>query len=253
MADETVAMAVTDKDQFIVDMARELGTDSKMLWNVVRESCFKLDKDGKGASDSEVMVYLMTCGKLSLNPLMREAYGFLSRGALQVGVGIDGWLKIANRHPQFDGIELEEIEDENGQLVACRATVWRKDRKAPTILTEWLKECQRSTDPWKQRPRRMLRHKATIQSLRYAFAITGISDMEEALEAARNINGEHGVSMLPPAENRTSAIVKALEATEQPEQQPSEEPPGHLPEPMQNDNEPDTELTDIPAADELPP
>jgi hypothetical protein len=40
--------------------------------------------------------------------------------------------------------------------------------------------CFRNTDPWKQWPRRMLRHKAAIQCARVAFGISGVMEPDEA-------------------------------------------------------------------------
>ena len=45
-------------------------------------------------------------------------------------------------------------------------------------------ECKRNTDPWRQWPNRMLRHKATIQAARYAFGFSGIADPDEAERSA---------------------------------------------------------------------
>jgi hypothetical protein len=50
----------------------------------------------------------------------------------------------------------------------------------PISTTEYLEECQMNTDVWRKYPRRMLRHKATIQCGRYAFGISGIIDPDEA-------------------------------------------------------------------------
>jgi hypothetical protein len=40
--------------------------------------------------------------------------------------------------------------------------------------------CFRNTDPWKQWPRRMLRHKAAIQCARVAFGISGVMEPDQA-------------------------------------------------------------------------
>ena len=56
----------------------------------------------------------------------------------------------------------------------------RQDRKRPVKTIEYLDECFRSTDPWKQMPSRMLRHKALIQCARLAFGFSGILDVDEA-------------------------------------------------------------------------
>ena len=47
-------------------------------------------------------------------------------------------------------------------------------------VTEFYKECYRATDPWKQMPRRMLRHKALKEAARVAFGFSGITDEDEA-------------------------------------------------------------------------
>ena len=43
----------------------------------------------------------------------------------------------------------------------------------------FMKECMRNTQPWKQWPARMLRHKAMIQAARIAFSFSGIEDQDE--------------------------------------------------------------------------
>src|SRR3546814_11476971 len=43
-----------------------------------------------------------------------------------------------------------------------------------------MSECKRGTQPWQSHPRRMLRHKATIQCARLAFGSGGIYEQDEA-------------------------------------------------------------------------
>ena len=69
---------------------------------------------------------------------------------------------------------------DNGALIAVTCRIYRKDRQHPVEVTEYMAECKRNTDPWKQWPARMLRHKATIQAARYAFGFSGIVDPDEA-------------------------------------------------------------------------
>ena len=64
--------------------------------------------------------------------------------------------------------------------------VYRKDRSRPTKVTEYFAECARATEPWKQFPRRMLRHKAVKEAVRVAFGISGITDEDEARDIAKN-------------------------------------------------------------------
>ncbi len=91
-------------------------------------------------------------------------------------VGVDGWARIINEHPQFDGMEFAYDKEEG----ACTCKIYRKDRTHPTIVTEYMGECKRNTQPWQSHPTRMLRHKTLIQCARLAFGFAGIFDQDEA-------------------------------------------------------------------------
>jgi hypothetical protein len=92
---------------------------------------------------------------------------------------VDGWIKLMNRHPQFDGIQFR-TDDVDGKPFSVTATIYLKDRSRPVEITEFFSECNRNSEPWKVNPRRMLRHKALIQCARVAFGFSGITDEEEA-------------------------------------------------------------------------
>ena len=127
----------------------------------------------------QITAFLMVAKEYKLNPITKEIYAFPSKGGVQPIVSIDGWLKIINSHPDFDGMEFVDSVD-NGALIAVTCRIYRKDRQHPVEVTEYMAECKRNTDPWKQWPARMLRHKATIQAARYAFGFSGIVDPDEA-------------------------------------------------------------------------
>ena len=134
------------------------------------------------ASDQQLVALLFVASQYSLNPFTRELYAFPDRqnGIVPV-VGVDGWSRIINNHPQFDGMDFEQ--DEEG----CTCIIYRKDRGHPIRVTEWMAECRRDgVGPWKSHPRRMLRHKAMIQCARLAFGYTGIFDQDEAERIVEN-------------------------------------------------------------------
>jgi phage recombination protein Bet len=139
----------------------------------------------KGASDAEFSALVIIANTYELNPILKELYAFPAKGGGIVPVvGIDGWLKIINRQPEFDGMTVETSDD--GQ--SATATIHVKNRAHPTVVTEYLAECSRGTEPWKTMPRRMLRHKAIIQCARVAFGIGGVQDEDEANDTAmRNV------------------------------------------------------------------
>lgn len=161
----------------IQQVANRLSVTEEQLTSIVINTVMP---SGKQVSNEQFVSFIAVANEYKLNPLVKEIYAFPAKGGgIQPIVSIDGWLKIITNHEQFDGMEHEDILD-NGQLVAIKCSIYRKDAKRPITVTEYMNECRRGTDTWKQWPNRMLRHKATIQAGRYAFGISGIVDPDEA-------------------------------------------------------------------------
>lgn len=127
-------------------------------------------------NDAQMTALLIVAQQYGLSPWTKEIYAFPDKnnGIVPV-VGVDGWSRIINSHPQFDGIEFEQNDE------SCTCIIYRKDRNRPIKVTEWMAECKRNgMGPWQSHPRRMLRHKAMIQCARLAFGYGGIYDQDEA-------------------------------------------------------------------------
>lgn len=146
-------------------------------------------------SDAQMTALMIVANQYGLNPWTKEIYAFPDKnnGIVPV-VGVDGWARIINGHPQFDGMDFEQDAD------SCTCIIYRKDRGHPTRVTEYMVECRREgVGPWKSHPYRMLRHKALIQCARLAFGFVGIFDLDEAeriIEAAPRHMGD-AVEVLP--------------------------------------------------------
>lgn len=161
-------------------MAHRLNVEPEALLSTLKQTVCK------GCSDSEMMAFSIVANEYGLNPFIKHIYAFPAKGGGIVPVvSVDGWITMANNHPQMDGIEFEDEHDERGQLVAIACTIYRKDRTRPIRAKEYLDECKRPTDPWKM-PHRMLRHKSLIQTCRIAFGFSGVYDEDEADDIARN-------------------------------------------------------------------
>jgi len=133
------------------------------------------------ATNEELLAFVVTANQYDLNPFTKEIYAFPGRsGGITPVVSVDGWIKLMNRHPQFDGIQFRN-DDVDGKPFSVTATIYLKDRSRPVEITEFFSECNRNSEPWKVNPRRMLRHKALIQCARVAFGFSGIVDDEEAV------------------------------------------------------------------------
>jgi phage recombination protein Bet len=144
--------------------------DSTGLMETLKATAFK-----GPVTDAQMTALMIVANNYGLNPWTKEIYAFPDKnnGIVPV-VGVDGWSRIINSHPQFDGIDFEQDAE------SCTCTIHRKDRGHPIRVTEYMIECRRDVGPWKSHPYRMLRHKALIQCARLAFGFVGIFDHDEA-------------------------------------------------------------------------
>lgn len=140
----------------------------------------------------QVAAFLLVAREHKLNPFTKEIYAFPAKGGIQPVVSIDGWVKLINTHPQFNGMEFVDHKDAQGHIDAITCKLFRKDREHPTEVTEYMIECRRDTEPWRKWPARMLRHKAMIQAARYAFGFAGIVDPDEAerIDSVRPVSAQ---------------------------------------------------------------
>lgn len=156
--------------------------DGSDLQNTLKQTCFK---GGTQVSDAQMTALLVVAQQYGLNPFTRELYAFPDKGGIVPVVGVDGWARIINSHPQFDGMDFAQDAD------SCTCTIYRKDRSHPTKVTEWMAECKRANvGPWQSHPYRMLRHKAMIQSARLAFGFVGIYEQDEAERIIESTAGQ---------------------------------------------------------------
>lgn len=139
-------------------------------------------------TDAQMAALLIVANQYGLSPWTKEIYAFPDKnnGIVPV-VGVDGWARIINSHPQYDGVEFEQDGD------SCTCILYRKDRGHPTRVTEYMVECRRANvGPWTSHPYRMLRHKAMIQCARLAFGFVGIYEQDEAERIVESIDGTTG-------------------------------------------------------------
>ena len=176
----TTQVNTQPKSSALAIMAGRLSVDPNKLLDTLKATCFK------GASNEEMLALVAVSNRYGLDPLTKQIYAFPSKGGITPVVSVDGWLHILNSQPQFDGIEFHFEDGPDGKPASVTAVVYRKDRTHATKVTEYFAECFRPTEPWRQFPRRMLRHKAVKEAVRVAFGISGITDEDEARDIAKN-------------------------------------------------------------------
>ncbi|MDU1953706.1 MAG: phage recombination protein Bet [Atlantibacter hermannii] len=195
-------------------LAQRLGMDQGTeLIATLRATAFKGD-----ATDAQFTALLIVANQYGLNPWTKEIYAFPDKqnGIVPV-VGVDGWSRIINENPQFDGMDFQQDAE------SCTCKIYRKDRGHPICVTEWMDECRREpiktrdgreiNGPWQSHPKRMLRHKAMIQCARLAFGFAGIYDKDEAeriVESTDYSVGSNVTRDITPASDETMLEINDL-------------------------------------------
>lgn len=187
------------KKSIVLDMANRYGMEKDAF-----EATLKATVVPANVSPAQFAAFLLVAKEYNLNPITKEIYAYPAKsGGIQPIVGIDGWCNIINSNPQLDGITFEDNLNAEGKLISITCRIHRKDRSHPTECTEYMAECQRDTQPWKQWAARMLRHKALIQCARYAFSLSGIVEQDEA-------ERQDMIDVTPMVENASGEVVKAI-------------------------------------------
>ena len=183
-----------------------LNVEAPVLFNHIYQMLSNNGKDAKNVSQMDVFTFLVNCKQLNLNPLAKQIYGFVSKGKVVNIISIEGFTEIANRNPNYDGVDFEFgplVEKEltyskndyfNGQkntkLVTVKRKVadwikciiYRNDRHHPVSVTTFFDESNTGTEPWATKPMQMLQNRAFANSVKKAFSINGYLEKEEFIE-----------------------------------------------------------------------
>jgi phage recombination protein Bet len=133
-----------------------------------------------GLTEPEFRLFAEMVKATGLNPVTKEIWAIKAGGRLQLMTGINGFLRIANSHPAFDGMEVT-FEWDGKTLVSSTAKVYRKDRRFPSVATAYMAEYSKPTSIWKQMPSIMLSKCAKSLAIREAFIqeLGGLYTQEE--------------------------------------------------------------------------
>jgi phage recombination protein Bet len=133
----------------------------------------------RGTTDSEFKLFLYTAAKYNLDPLVKQVWCVkYDKSPAAIFTGRDGFLSIAHRSGQFDGMQTEAIREE-GKLMGAKCTVWRRDMSHPFIVDVPLSEYNSGRSNWAKMPETMIKKVAESQALRRAFDVSGIYAPEE--------------------------------------------------------------------------
>jgi phage recombination protein Bet len=159
----------------------------------------------------------MLSERLGLDPLNNEIYATAvtpetgKKTRIVFVVGVDGWSKIINSHPQFDGMKFVESapgDDELPLYIEC--TIYRKDRRVATSIREYMYEAHTGQGAWLTHPRRMLRHKAMVQCARTCFGLGGVYEPDEAERVSSALLNEDNRRPHSARASSTEPISRAM-------------------------------------------
>lgn len=226
-------MSKPETKSLIVRMAQRFGVDPSKLFDTLKRTAFK-QRNGSAPSNEQMMALLIVADQYNLNPFTKEIYAFPDKqGGIVPVVGVDGWSRIANEHPKFDGVEFAYSKDTvvmPGAKVTCpewvECIVYRKDRSRPIRIREYLDEVYRPPverdgqygpyvveGPWQTHTKRQLRHKGYIQGLRIGLGFSGIYDQDEAeriIEGEANANSSTAIAASAPLALEQKAKMDTL-------------------------------------------
>ena len=183
----------TQRASLVARFAEKYHIEPRKLLDTLKATAFRQRGD-QVVTDEQMAALLIVADQFKLNPFTKEIFAFNDKGAIVPVVSVDGWSRIINEHPAFDGMEFH-YSDQFVQMPGgakacpdwCEVHIYRKDRARPTIVREYLDEVYQAprgdkgyAGPWQSHTKRFLRHKTLIQGARIAFGFAGIYDEDEA-------------------------------------------------------------------------
>ena len=139
----------------------------------------------KDLNDDEFNLFVYRCLSLRLDPLKGEV-SVHKRKDSQTGemkmvmvVQRDGYLTIAHRSGQFNGMSTDVQFDDKGNAISATCEVYNKSAEYPIKVKVYMKEYNTQKQLWMYKPITMIQKVAESQALRRAFNISGVYSEEE--------------------------------------------------------------------------
>lgn len=211
VAERKKQVAVSESKSLVVEFANKFHVEPDKLLTTLKATAFK-QKPGEEITNEQMMMLLAIANEYDLNPFLKQIYAFPDRakGIIPI-VGVDGYIRIVNNHPQADGweyrlseenIDLDQFAEDIPKWIEC--IMHRKDRKNSVSARVYAVEAYRKPfekdgrqikGPWQTYTRLMLENRAFIRAARFAFGFTGIysEDDAERMQSKEYIDAESAV------------------------------------------------------------
>jgi hypothetical protein len=225
----------TEKRQSIASTAAaQLGVEPNKVCELLR-NVWKTSRGSDPLSDHELFQGMSLIARFELDPITREIYVTRDgKGRLLTIVGIDGWIKILDRTPHYDGFDQElEFSEDGKTLIAVETTIFSKERSRPAKYKAYANEYARvSGMVAKSMPWHMLR----LFSLRHAARLfTPLGGNVVTEEEAEFIKKQDQRSEAAPTTQADKLVdrLKGMKKEPEPEQTKQFDDGGPQPEDME--------------------
>ena len=148
------------------------------------------------ANEHEFKMFIALSKRYGLDPFNKEIFFWKVKGRPTIMTSRDGYLKIADRHPEYDGLVSDVVRENDdfkrtsngidhqyssnrGKIIGAYALVYRKDRKYPIYIFAPFAEYNAPSKVWKQYPSAMILKVAESMALKRAFTVSGLVSREE--------------------------------------------------------------------------
>ena len=146
---------------------------------LIRDMC------AKDCTENEFLLLMQMARTYQLDPFAKQIWAVKYPNApAAIFCGRDGFIAIAHRNGNFDGMESGTRTDENDELIGwCK--VYRKDMSHPFVVevpfSEYVQRNKQGevTKFWREKPKTMITKVAESHALRRAFGISGLYSPEE--------------------------------------------------------------------------
>jgi len=176
------------------------------------------DTVAQGATDSELSMFLTLAGTYKLDPFARQIHFSKLGGRPTIITGRDGYLAIAQRDENFDGLlsgtihendffEIDTMEGkvihklnlkDSGKIVGAWAIAYHKNRRPAPVYVKFSEYKKPDKDkwgnvtPWGQYTSSMIEKVAEARALKRQFGISGLVTEEEIGTTAAPVEPQYG-------------------------------------------------------------
>jgi len=168
------------------------GTPAESCTHVIPAQTFSNDQINlikatvaRGCTQTEFELLMYLSAQYGLDPIRRQIWAVkYGNSPASIFTGRDGFLEIAHRSGQFDGMEsgVKTIRESDQDELIGWCKVFRKDMSHAFYVEVYEREYTTGKNLWQTKPRIMIQKVAESSCLRRAFSVSGLYCPEEMPE-----------------------------------------------------------------------